>query len=174
MPFHAVRTFFLGSIACPKIETRPLGGLEDLWGGEQPEFESLDDTNELLDALINGLWNRLTRHQSRKHPLRLTALRLLTDKASIKRFAETRVEELGDEEAPDLPETAHDALGNLGDVRSFFAGFARFADDHEAPEDTRNRKWYLPSVYSSTARERAVALAAAIESNWYVRLAAER
>lgn len=142
MPFHAVRTYFLGNIACPKIDTRPLQALEALWGGELPEFESLDDANELVDALINGLWNRLTRHQSRKHPFRLTVLRLPTDKEGIKQFAETRVEELeafvnglfGDEEALNLPERAHGALTNLSEVRSFFVGFAQFADEHESAE----------------------------------------
>jgi hypothetical protein len=142
---HAVRTYFLGSIASPKIETRPMQVLENLWGGELPEFESLDEANELIDALINGLWNRLSRHQSRKHPFRLTPLRPPKDKESIKKFAQTRVEELeafinglfGDDEALELPESAHVAVKNLGDVRSFFLGFVQYADDHDTAEAVR-------------------------------------
>ena len=32
----------------------------------------MDEANELLDALVNGLWNDLTRHQKRSQPFRLT------------------------------------------------------------------------------------------------------
>jgi hypothetical protein len=146
MPFHAIRAFFLGRIAKPKIDTRPLQALEDLWDGDMPEFESLDDANELMNALINGLWNRLTRHQDRKHPFRLTRLPLPADKESIRQFAETRVEELegfinglfGDDEALDLPESAHDALGNLGELRSFFGAFVQFANDYEASDEIKD------------------------------------
>ncbi len=142
MALHAVKTLFLGSIASPTVETRPLQVVERLWGGELPEFGSLDEANELVDALINGLWNRLTRHQSRKHPFRLTPLRPPEDKETIRKFAQTPVEELegfvnglfGDEEALELPESAHVAVRNLGDVRSFFLGFVQFADDHETVE----------------------------------------
>ncbi len=33
-----------------------------------------DAANELIGALIMGLWNRLTRHQERNHPFRLIRL----------------------------------------------------------------------------------------------------
>ncbi|MDZ7644051.1 MAG: RQC-minor-1 family DNA-binding protein [Woeseiaceae bacterium] len=140
---HAVRTTFLGSIASPKIETRPMQVVADLWGGELPEFETMEEANELLDVLVKGLWNDLARHQSRQHPFRLTPLKPPQDPATIRTFAQTRVEELegfvnglfGDEEAMDLPETAHIAVRNLGEVRSFFAAFVQFADDHKSPEE---------------------------------------
>jgi hypothetical protein len=143
MPFHAVRAFFLGRIVNPKIDTRPVQALEYLWDGDMPEFESLDDANELMNALINGLWNRLTRHQDRKHPFRLTPLPPPADKEGITHFARMRVEELeafvnglfGDDVALDLPESAHDALGNLGDLRSFFGAFVQFADEYEASDE---------------------------------------
>jgi hypothetical protein len=145
LPFHAVRTFFLGNMACPKIETRPLQVLEVLWKGELPEFESLDDANDLISSLVNGLWNRLTVHQSRKHPFRLTPLPVPTDREQIRRLAETRVEELesfvnglfGGEDALNLPESAHDALTKLAEERSFFAGFVQFADDHDSPDSIK-------------------------------------
>ncbi|MFQ5982112.1 MAG: hypothetical protein ACE5KS_01930 [Woeseiaceae bacterium] len=133
-----MRAYFLGCIACPKIETRPLQACEALWGGEMPEFESMDDVNELMQALMNGLWNRLIRHQSRKHPFRLTPLRAPTNKAKVQQFAQTRVEELeafvnglfGDNEALELPESAHEALTNVTESRSLFVGFDQFADDY--------------------------------------------
>ncbi len=71
VPFHAVRTRFLGNIASPVVSASPLDALKGLWGGELPVFDSLDAVNELLAALIMGLWNRLSRHQERSTPFRL-------------------------------------------------------------------------------------------------------
>jgi len=47
VPFHAVRTRFLGNIASPVVSASPLDALKALWGGELPEFDSLDAVNEL-------------------------------------------------------------------------------------------------------------------------------
>ena len=66
VPFHAVRTWFLGDIASPVMSASPLDAVKALWGGELPEFDSLDAVNELLRILVMGLWNRLSRHQERK------------------------------------------------------------------------------------------------------------
>ena len=71
VPFHAVRTRFLGNIASPVVSPSPRDTLKGLWGGELPEFDSLDAVNELLAVLIVGLWNRLTRHQEQSAPFRL-------------------------------------------------------------------------------------------------------
>jgi hypothetical protein len=54
VPFHAVRARFLGNIASPLLSASPLDTLEGLWGGELPEFDSLDAVNELLAVLIMG------------------------------------------------------------------------------------------------------------------------
>ena len=62
VPFHEVRTRFLGNVATPLM----------LWSGKLPEFSSIDEANELIGALIMGLWNQLTRHQKRSAPFRLT------------------------------------------------------------------------------------------------------
>jgi hypothetical protein len=74
VPFHEVRTRFLGNIATPVVSAPPIKMVEDLWGGELPAFDSIDDANELIGALIMGLWNRLTRHQDRTSPFRLTRI----------------------------------------------------------------------------------------------------
>ena len=66
VPFHAVRTRFLGDIASPVMSASPLDAVRALWGGEFPEFDSLDAVNELLRILVMGLWNRLSRHQERR------------------------------------------------------------------------------------------------------------
>ena len=68
VPYHEVRTRFLGNIATPAITASPMHIVKGLWGGELPEFESLEAVNDLVGALINGLWNSLTRHQKRTEP----------------------------------------------------------------------------------------------------------
>jgi hypothetical protein len=72
VPFHEVRTRFLGNVATPLMSASPIKMVEGLWGGKLPDFSSIDEANELIGALIMGLWNRLTRHQERSTPFRLT------------------------------------------------------------------------------------------------------
>lgn len=74
VPFHTVRTRFLGNIASPDLQVSPIKMVEALWGGALPTFDDLDAANELMGALIMGLWNRLTRHQERLAPFRLTRM----------------------------------------------------------------------------------------------------
>jgi hypothetical protein len=70
VPFHEVRTRFLGNIAS-LTSTSPIDVVKELWGGELPEFSDIDAANELIGALVMGLWNRLTQHQDRGTPFRL-------------------------------------------------------------------------------------------------------
>jgi hypothetical protein len=76
VPFHEVRTRFLGNIASPVMSASPMIVVQDIWGGELPAFESIEAANELIGALVMGLWNRLTRHQDRSAPFRLMRTRL--------------------------------------------------------------------------------------------------
>src|SRR5271157_585601 len=71
VPFHEVRTRFLGNIASPNVSASPIKVVQDLWGGELPTFDAIDEANELIGALVMGLWNPLTRHQDRASPFRL-------------------------------------------------------------------------------------------------------
>src|SRR3546814_10452392 len=64
VPFHEVRTRFLGNIATPAISASPLQIIKDLWGGELPPFDSIEEVNELLDTLVQGLWYRSEEHTS--------------------------------------------------------------------------------------------------------------
>ena len=50
IPFHAVRTRFLGNIASPGPQASPMRMLGALWGGELPAFDSIEDANELIGA----------------------------------------------------------------------------------------------------------------------------
>jgi len=62
VPFHEVRTRFLSNIATPSMSASPRKVVGDLWDGELPGFKTIDDANELIGALIAGLWNRLALH----------------------------------------------------------------------------------------------------------------
>ena len=55
VPFHAVRTRFLGNIATPAMQAAPMETVSALWGGELPAFDTLDAANELIGALVMGL-----------------------------------------------------------------------------------------------------------------------
>ena len=130
MPFHEVRTRFLGNIATPEVSSSPLRTVEGLWGGKLPVFDSLDDANELIGALVQGLWNDLTRHQKRSQPFRLTRMPMEPSVANLGQYGRVRLQELdgfieglfNGQEAIDLPERAHKAIGRLGELRAMIAG----------------------------------------------------
>ena len=94
VPYHEVRTRFLGNIATPKLSASPLNIAKGLWGGAFPEVESVEDLNQLIDALINGLWNALTIHQKRNEPFRLVKVPVKPSVANLARFALVRRQEV--------------------------------------------------------------------------------
>ena len=130
VPFHEVRTRFLGNIASPGIGISPIKMVEGLWGGELPEFGSTNTAKELIGALIMGLWNRLTRHQERSAPFRLSRPDVAATREGLATLALIRRQELdgfveglfGAEETMDLPERAHRSLGTLSEMRALIAG----------------------------------------------------
>jgi hypothetical protein len=140
-PFHAVRTRFLGNIASPLLGASPLDQVNALWGGELPEFPDLDAANELVGALVMGLWNRLTAHQDRKHPFRLTRFDVPQTREGLEHVARVRREEIdgfvdglfGSAEVMDLPERAHRALNVLSEIRAMLEGVRRLAADTSKP-----------------------------------------
>jgi hypothetical protein len=129
VPFHAVRTRFLGNIASPAMNASPLDAVKRLWEGDLPEFESADAANELIGALVMGLWNRLTRHQERSAPFRLTRLSTAATPRGLQDLARTRREELdgfvdglfGVKDVVDLPERSQRAIDTLAEARVLFA-----------------------------------------------------
>ncbi len=141
VPFHAVRTRFLGNIASPDMQASPIKMVEALWGGALPTFDSIDEANELIGALVMGLWNRLTRHQERSVPFRLTRMEVPATREGMATLARLRREELegfveglfGDKESLDLPERAHKALGTLAEIRAMLDGAQVLADDPSKP-----------------------------------------
>ena len=151
VPFHQVRTRFLGNIATPLMSASPIKIVESLWGGELPVFESIDDANALIGALLNGLWNRLTRHQDRRTPFRLSRIDVMPTREGLSALALMRRQELdgfieglfGEKEVLDLPERAHHGVSDLAEMRALFAAVVDAVnDDSMAGTDTDTR----PSV----------------------------
>ncbi|MDA1076003.1 MAG: hypothetical protein O3A63_14745 [Proteobacteria bacterium] len=138
-PFHAARTLFLGQIASPDFSVSPMNAVRHLWHGEMPEFENEAAARTLMEGLVNGLWNRLTDHQNKRHPFHLTRMNPPTDALTFARYTRVRREELrgfadglfGDEQAMDLPETAHHAMHHLTEIRGFMEAMGALsnADD---------------------------------------------
>lgn len=142
VPFHAVRTRFLGGIASPELAVSPLQIVKGLWGGSLPVFDGMDEVNDLLGALVQGLWNDLTRHQKRSQPFRLSRVSMEPTVENLAQFGQVRLQEVdgfieglfNGEDALDLPERAHKAVGQLGELRAMMAGICNLvsADPYAA------------------------------------------
>ena len=140
IPFHAVRTRFLGNIATPKLDASPVQTIKSLWGGELPEFDDMVAVNELFEALMS-LWNALAKHQSSTKPYRLARMAATPDPDDLRRLCRTRTEELesfvdglfGDEEVIDLPERANEALAKLGEINAMMHGILDLIERESAP-----------------------------------------
>ena len=181
--FHEVRTRFLGNIASPNVSASQIKVVQNLWGGELPAFDAIDEANELIGALVMGLWNRLTRHQERSSPFRLLRMQAAPlTRASLAALAQTRRQELdglieglfGHEEMIDLPKRAHRGLDNLGQMRALFDAVLVLAVDDAKPvtekgmettlrhirEMTRNAEHEIHAVVLAYTRARRQMLAA--------------
>ncbi|MFH1043518.1 MAG: hypothetical protein V1796_00275 [Pseudomonadota bacterium] len=168
-PFHEVRTRFMGNIASPVMGASPLQTVKQLWRGELPEFDSIEAANELLNALVAGLWNRLAAHQSSRNPFRLIRFEVAPTREGVKHLALVRSQELdgfveglfGAEEHIDLPERAHKAIGVLADIRAMLAGAVNLLDDSSKaaePDDLKGllRDFQEISVILETEMNKAI------------------
>ncbi len=134
-PFHAVRTRFMGTIVSPVPDRSPIRAIQELWGGNLPEFDSMDALNQLLQVLVDGLWNRLTAHQTPGNPFRLTPVQVRPTRESVHCYALTRKQEIdgfmdglcgpdGDEY---LSEGARRAADSLRELWAMLGGCGQFA-----------------------------------------------
>ena len=170
-PYHAVRTRFIGRIASPTENISPIEALKQLWGGELPPFDSIEDFNELLNVLINELWNQLTKHQSTADPFRLSRIEVKPIREDLRNFARVRQQEIegfiegvfGSNEALDLPETAHKAVDVLGDMRGMLAGAVILLDDDSKSSDLRELK-ALSDNFQEISKIAELEINAAIQS----------
>jgi hypothetical protein len=109
------------------LDVSPIETVKSLWGEDSPEFKSAASLNELMEALVKGLWNRLARHQERRVPFHLLRIDVPLDREGLGRLALVRREELegfveglfGPKEELDLPERAYRALDQLSEIREF-------------------------------------------------------
>ena len=159
----------MGNIASPVMAASPVETVKQLWGGELPEFDSLESVNELLNVLVAGLWNRLTAHQSSRNPFRLLHFEVAQKREDLKNLALVRRQELdgfveglfGREEIMNLPERAHTALGVLAEIRAMLAGTVDLLDDPDKsaePDDLMDlvRNIQKLSVILETEMNKAV------------------
>ena len=141
----------------------------------------MDDANELIGALIMGLWNQLTKHQDRNAPFRLTRSSIAPTREGLATLALMRRQELdgfveglfGQEEIVDIPERAHRGLGDLADMRALFAATAELATDETKPvqlkemettlrllrEMTKNAEHEMHAIVLACKRARKLMLA---------------
>ena len=104
-----------------------------------PAFPSIDEVNELLEALINGLWNELTVHQDETQPYRLTPMPARATRQSLTSLVETRADEIhgfltgifGDQETLEVPESMADSLDTLVELGEVFSGMQTLLEDPE-------------------------------------------
>ena len=164
MPFHAVRTHFLGAMCAPG-PVQPMKTLARLWGGRLPAMPSIDAVNELLGVLISGLWNALTVHQDPDRPYPLMAFPARTTRESLACVAETRAEEIhgflsgvfGDEESLEVPGSMGESLDALMEVEGIFAGMQELLEDPAQPATASDLKGLRAQVAELTAiAERAM------------------
>lgn len=158
VPFHEVRTRFLGNIASPLVTVSPMDAVKALWGGELPEVESLDAVNELVGALVMGLWNRLTVHQDRRTAFRLVRFEVPPTREGVARIALVRRQEIdgfveglfGNEESIDLPERAHQAVNVLSEMRAMLAGIVNLMEDRTKPATPEDLTQVLRDIQEMT------------------------
>jgi hypothetical protein len=129
-PLHALRTLLLGHIASARPDVSPMAALAQAWGGELPEFASADEVEEVLQVIVDGLWNRLSDHQSTRNPFRLLRFEILPTRRALHDLARIRAQELkgfvdgllGIEDEMLLPQKAHEAVVALAQLHAMFEG----------------------------------------------------
>lgn len=136
VPYHGVRTLFLGAIATPR-PVSPIETVKSIWGGQFPAVDSLADLNELLAWLMDSVWNDLIKHQKRSRPFKLVKLCPEPSRKQLANVARTRREEIewfieglfGPLDDLDLPKRALEGLDHLGRLRGLFGGTERLLLD---------------------------------------------
>lgn len=144
LPYHQVRARFMGNIATPDMNASPMQEIRAVWNGELPIFEGQADADEFFGTLLQGLWNGLSGHQKRSEPFRLVRVKAAPASYEyLARLAKVRREEIdgfvdglfaGQDEL-DFPESAHKAVGTLGELRALFAGTEHLASNPPGPAD---------------------------------------
>jgi hypothetical protein len=158
VPFHEIRTRFLGNIASPAMNASPMEAVKRLWNDDLPEFESTEEAKELIGALVMGLWNQLAKHQERAAPFRLTRLTTAAVPQGVENLARIRRQELdgfvegffGSEESVDIPERAHRGMDTLGNIRALFASLEDVTKDETRAGALKNAETTVRRLHEMT------------------------
>ena len=164
IPFHAVRARFMGSIASPLLDRSPVHAIQELWGGEFPPVDTMEDLNHLLHVLMAGLWNSLTAHQIASKPFKLTRLPITQTREGLHHYALVRKQEIegfmdglfGQHEELDLSESARDGVDVLGEMRAMLSGAITLLDDPSmpaAPDDLKGLSDNLQALATILEKE---------------------
>jgi hypothetical protein len=156
--FHEVRTRFLGNIASPVVSASPIKVVQDLWGGELPPFDAIDQANELIGALVMGLWNWMTRHQDRASPFRLLRIDTAPTREGLAALTLMRRQELdgfvaglfGRSDVIDLPERAGRSLNELAEMRAAFVAVFEVVNDETKSATERDMETTLRHMREMT------------------------
>ena len=135
-PYHQVRARFMGNIATPDMTVSPMQEIQRLWNNELPVFDSNADAEAFFGMFFQGLWNALSGHQKRTDPFKLAKIATAPPSLEfLNKLARVRREEIegfvdglfaGNDEIG-LPESAHKAVGFLGEMCSIFAATEQLA-----------------------------------------------
>jgi hypothetical protein len=153
-----VRTLFLGHIASPRLDVSPMAPVAEVWDGELPEFASSDEVEEVMRVLVQGLWNRLSQHQSTRNPFRLPRFEVTLTRQALHDLALVRAQELkgfvdglfGAEEEMLLPQKAHEAVKALAELHAMFDGAAVLLADETKPAPVHELKALLRNLQQMT------------------------
>ena len=157
-PLHVLRTLFLGNIASPRLDVSPMAPIAEAWGGEMPEFASSEAVEEVVNVLVQGLWNRLSEHQSTRNPFRLPRFEVPPTRQAVHDLARVRAQELkgfvdglfGPEEEMLLPQKAHEAVAALAELQAMFDGATGLLTDDAKPAPAVELKALLRNLQQMT------------------------
>ena len=157
-PLHVLRTLFLGNIASPRLDVSPMAPVAQAWGGEMPEFASASEVEEVVGVLVQGLWNRLSEHQSTRNPFRLPRFEVPPTRQALHDLARVRAQELkgfvdglfGSEDEMLLPKKAHEAVVALSELYAMFDGAAGLLADEAKPAPADELKALLRNLQQMT------------------------
>jgi hypothetical protein len=141
VPFHAVRTRFLGRIASPVMAPSPMDAIAALWGGTLPVVDGSETANELMRVLVVGLWTQLERHVQRNAPFRLIRIQSPATREGLARIALVRKEEVigfiqglfGGQEGLAFPKRVCRALEALAEAGALLNGVYQVTGDPGKP-----------------------------------------
>src|ERR1019366_476894 len=142
----------------------PVHTIQELWGGEFPPFDAMEDLNHLLHVLMDGLWNRLTAHQIASNPFKLTGLQVKHTREDLHHYSLVRKQEIegfmdglfGPHKELNLPESARDGVEVLGEMRAMLAGAITLLEDPAmpaAPDDLKGLSDNLQALATILEKE---------------------